>query len=386
MTLLGSHRTGLRMALVDSLVFILLYTFSLNTQVSRLLGTPVSAANEPPTREVVLSILAFWLVAGCTAFYSWVNERELRRSKEELEGLAKMSAALERTTCPEEIMQVLLTRSVEAFRFPRGAVLLGLPNGTTAMSTVPSELRTPVVVATARPDVVVERAWAERGPVLVRALDPLLDATLDGLLPDARNVVVLPLTAEGEPLGALAVERGGPFGVKLPVRAVTMLNQFAANAAIAVHNARLMAEVERLANEDGLTGLANRRVFQDVLTREVARSRRTYQPLSLVIFDVDHFKRVNDTLGHQAGDDALRHVAQVLARTAARHRPRRPLRRRGVHRHPARLQPRRRRSRGRADAVQRFLGPLAHRDHPERRCRCHPHQCRRRGEPDRGRR
>ncbi|MDQ1394223.1 MAG: hypothetical protein QOF30_3200, partial [Acidimicrobiaceae bacterium] len=117
-------------------------------------------------------------------------------------------------------------------------------------------------------------------------------------------------------LGALAVERGGPFGVKLPVRAVTMLNQYAANAAMAVRNRRLIAEVERLANEDGLTGLANRRVFEEVLAREVTRSRRTYEPLSLVVFDVDHFKRVNDTLGHQAGDGVLRQVAQMLAAAA----------------------------------------------------------------------
>jgi diguanylate cyclase (GGDEF)-like protein len=213
-------------------------------------------------------------------------------------------------------MQVLLARSVDAFGFPRGAVLLGLPDGTTAMSILPINQDQPVVAQAARPDVVVERAWAQHGPVLVRALDPLLDATLDRLMPNARNVVVLPLTAEGEPLGALAVERGGPFGVKLPVRAVTMLNQYAANAAMAVRNARLRAEVERLAKEDGLTGLANRRVFEEVLNREVARSRRTHEPLSLVIFDVDHFKRVNDTLGHQAGDDVLRQVAQELGATA----------------------------------------------------------------------
>jgi two-component system cell cycle response regulator len=314
-TLLGNHRTGVQMALVDSLVFVLLYTFAFNKEISRLL-TQTGVTTKPPTSAVVLSILAFWLVAACTSFYSWVNERELRRSKIELEGLARMSAALERTTCPEEIMQVLLARSVDAFGFPRGAVLLGLPDGTTAMSILPINQDQPVVAQAARPDVVVERAWAQHGPVLVRALDPLLDATLDRLMPNARNVVVLPLTAEGEPLGALAVERGGPFGVKLPVRAVTMLNQYAANAAMAVRNARLRAEVERLAKEDGLTGLANRRVFEEVLNREVARSRRTHEPLSLVIFDVDHFKRVNDTLGHQAGDDVLRQVAQELGATA----------------------------------------------------------------------
>ncbi len=136
-TLLGNHRTGLRMALIDSLVFILLYTFSLNNQVGRLLGAPVTAASQPSAREVALSILAFWLVASCTAFYSWVNERELRRSKEELGGLAELSRALERTRCPEDIAEVLLTRSVGAFRFPRGAILLSQPDGTTLAQTVP---------------------------------------------------------------------------------------------------------------------------------------------------------------------------------------------------------------------------------------------------------
>jgi len=159
----------------------------------------------------------------------------------------------------------------------------------------------------------VDRAWTARGPVLVRILDANADPTLNRLMPDARNIVVLPLTAEGEPLGALAVERGGMFGVKLPVRAVTMLAQFTAHAALALRNARLRAEVERLAKEDGLTGIANRRVFEEVLGREVARAHRSNEPLCLVVLDVDHFKRVNDSLGHPAGDDVLRHVARSLA-------------------------------------------------------------------------
>jgi diguanylate cyclase (GGDEF)-like protein len=95
-----------------------------------------------------------------------------------------------------------------------------------------------------------------------------------------------------------------------------MLAQFTAHAALAVRNARLLAEVERLAKTDGLTALANRRVFEEGLAREVARSYRTHDPLSLVVFDVDHFKQVNDTLGHQAGDDVLRYVAKSLATTA----------------------------------------------------------------------
>jgi two-component system cell cycle response regulator len=100
--------------------------------------------------------------------------------------------------------------------------------------------------------------------------------------------------------------------LKIPARVVTLLSQFAAHAALAVRNARLLAEVERLAHVDGLTGVANRRAFETVLAREVRRARRGGGLLSLVVFDVDHFKAVNDTYGHQAGDAVLRDIAQVL--------------------------------------------------------------------------
>ena len=64
-----------------------------------------------------------------------------------------------------------------------------------------------------------------------------------------------------------------------------------------------------LARRDALTGLANRRAFEEALQREVARSRRTGNPLAVVALDIDHFKRVNDTHGHPVGDVVLAEVA-----------------------------------------------------------------------------
>lgn len=71
-------------------------------------------------------------------------------------------------------------------------------------------------------------------------------------------------------------------------------------------------ELERLANTDPLTGLANRRHFTGMLERETERSARYSRPLSIVLLDLDHFKKVNDTHGHAAGDDVLRAAAAVL--------------------------------------------------------------------------
>lgn len=77
-------------------------------------------------------------------------------------------------------------------------------------------------------------------------------------------------------------------------------------------------ELQRLSTTDGLTGIANRRLFDELLMREWRRCMRTKKPVALVMVDVDHFKQFNDTYGHQAGDSCLKAVAQQMARSAPR--------------------------------------------------------------------
>ena len=77
-------------------------------------------------------------------------------------------------------------------------------------------------------------------------------------------------------------------------------------------------ELQKLSQTDGLTGLANRRLFDHTLQREHARQQRTGSPLSLLMADLDHFKCVNDHYGHAIGDDYLRAVARVLKTSVAR--------------------------------------------------------------------
>lgn len=74
-----------------------------------------------------------------------------------------------------------------------------------------------------------------------------------------------------------------------------------------------LASLDTLANKDGLTGLHNRRAFDEQFAVEVARHRRQHSPLGLALVDVDHFKLYNDYYGHQLGDECLRRVAQALA-------------------------------------------------------------------------
>lgn len=75
---------------------------------------------------------------------------------------------------------------------------------------------------------------------------------------------------------------------------------------------RLQVALQELAVRDSLTGLYNRRYLDETLEREVSRARREGVPLSLVMLDIDYFKRINDTYGHQVGDEALRMLASTL--------------------------------------------------------------------------
>lgn len=79
-----------------------------------------------------------------------------------------------------------------------------------------------------------------------------------------------------------------------------------------VDRARHVQKVERLAGTDELTGAANRRAFNETLRRELSRARRVKSTLSLLLFDVDGLKRINDSLGHAGGDAALKTVAGCL--------------------------------------------------------------------------
>ena len=89
-----------------------------------------------------------------------------------------------------------------------------------------------------------------------------------------------------------------------------LVRSLASQAAVALRNARL----EELSFKDPLTGVYNRRYLR--IEEEAKRHSRFGEPMSLVMLDLDNFKLVNDRLGHSAGDDVLREVAQVLTRNA----------------------------------------------------------------------
>jgi diguanylate cyclase (GGDEF)-like protein len=96
------------------------------------------------------------------------------------------------------------------------------------------------------------------------------------------------------------------------VRSALVLRDVTARVQMERDLIEMTRELERLANSDPLTGLANRRHFMEALARETERAARYGRGLSLVLLDLDHFKRVNDTWGHASGDEVLKDAARIL--------------------------------------------------------------------------
>ena len=123
----------------------------------------------------------------------------------------------------------------------------------------------------------------------------------------ARSLVAVPLLLKGQVIGVLAAQSHQAWAYTGDDQ--EMLELLAYHAATAIDNARLFNEVQRLAVIDPLTGIYNRRQFFTLAAREFERSRRYHEPLSAIMLDIDHFKQVNDSYGHAAGDQVLRVIA-----------------------------------------------------------------------------
>lgn len=309
-TLLASYRTGLKIALWHSILFFVVF-YAQAAGILHAVDVPGSLAVSDPEfqQTAAYNVMAFWIVALVTAVFSSLNERELRRRRGDLEALAEMASRLETTHRPDEVAEALLDSLASRFDFKRGVVLGGPAGDLTLLAyRAPGE---PGVLTTAV-DSSIQAAWNKRDVVLKKQLDPDEDPNLSSLLPFARNLVVVPLTAEGGPVGIVAVEHSAAASARIERRVVEMVAQFTAHAALALHGSWLAEQVQRAADTDALTGIANRRTFEATLERELSRALRHGEQITLAMFDIDHFKSLNDNYGHQTGDDVLKKVAAAL--------------------------------------------------------------------------
>tara|TARA_R110002111_G_scaffold2705_4_gene18007 strand:- start:109841 stop:111565 length:1725 start_codon:yes stop_codon:yes gene_type:complete len=122
--------------------------------------------------------------------------------------------------------------------------------------------------------------------------------------------LISPLVTNRKRIGAicLTTQENQPYDER-SLRLIAWASQFLSNTLLKVLS---HATIERQAKQDGLTGLVNRRSFDEIIEDEFNKAQSMQMACSLILIDLDHFKDVNDTYGHQAGDEVLRRVAQIL--------------------------------------------------------------------------
>ncbi|GAB7193515.1 hypothetical protein NUM3379_42250 [Kineococcus sp. NUM-3379] len=334
-TLLASFRTGVKLALWHSLVMLMV----LEADRVGVLGVPVLRSS---TTDYVLQLVVLWGIVLTTAVFAAGNERELRRRRYDGDVLRRFALDLEGADGTGPTALLLARLAQQELLSARTAVVVldaaehsaarpddsggvsAQGHGTLAVLGTDGSERVERFSAALPARALLLRAVVGRTTLLARTLHPLHDAWLASALPGARNVIVVPFALEGQTAGALVMEHAGHghrrvlrwLSLGRPPRVERRLlataEQATAHAGQALGRAALVTRLRAAADTDGLTGLVNRRAFDEALAGEFAQAAREHTEFSVALVDLDHFKRLNDTHGHLAGDDALRAVGRVL--------------------------------------------------------------------------
>ncbi len=268
-----------------------------------------------PLTGYVIFVVLLGSAALATSLYAALNERELRRRRYDAEVLRGLAVELETCNDLKQISTALARLAVDDLLAERALVIVepstdeegyGLTFVEVGWPSLPDGLGADRPTG-ARGSVLAD---AEEVSVLARGLDPRRDAYLLDRLPGAQRLVALPLPLGPAGRGRLVLDMGTRRRVEH--RMMSTLLQGIAHVGLALTRAQLVERLRLAAETDGLTGVANRKSFDVALAYHSARAARTGEPLAVILIDLDFFKKVNDTYGHQIGDEVLRAAAAAL--------------------------------------------------------------------------
>jgi diguanylate cyclase (GGDEF)-like protein len=244
---------------------------------------------------------------------------ELRRHLHQLTVLHEVNTRIASALDPDEVLAGMLGSLSQLLTYQTAVIYLmdlDVPAPTDGQATVVLADRLPRLRAGRAfdegPLPALEGSIAAEDSTIVESMRDL--HTIGRMISPGVLQLVVPLRAGGRSLGALELR----LGEALREEDVKVVELLAAAVAVALQNAHLYQETQRLATTDALTGLSNYRHFHDLLALEVQRARRMDYPIGLIIMDLDHFKLVNDRHGHPTGDLVLRQVAEQLRKRLRR--------------------------------------------------------------------
>jgi len=234
--------------------------------------------------------------------------KDLEKRSERATMLAKMGELLQSCVSLEEVVAAALGFAPKIFPTARGA--MSLLNASRSLAEVCGSWTGCQLAAMEFEPI---SCWA------LRTGHPHLVVAGDSTAPCAHasgvkhTYLCIPILAQGETLGILHLQATDEEP-QLNASELSFKTTFAAQVGLSITNIRLREALRTQSVRDALTGLYNRRYLEEVLEREVRRASRAAQSLGILMIDLDHFKKFNDTYGHDAGDAVLREIAVSLTK------------------------------------------------------------------------
>ncbi len=253
--------------------------------------------------------------AAATAIQSARALEESRRAAERMQSLLGMSGELTQSLEPSTVADILARHLSEATVVQQSIISYWDRETDRVLSwgfwpTREGAAREEAYRLADFPE--TRRVLEQQVTSIVDRADPLADPAERRILAEQgfEGLCMLPLVAKGESIGL--VELFGRSAIQLEAAQLDLARAMANEAAMALENARLYEAARRLADRDPLSGFLNHRAFHERLGEEILRAHRSRRPVSVLMLDLDDFKLVNDTLGHQVGDQVLRWSADRI--------------------------------------------------------------------------
>lgn len=250
------------------------------------------------------------LAAANSKLTAWVSE--LEQNKHEISLLSEMGELLRASETPQDSHSVVEQVAVELF--PGSAGVLYMANDATGDLEPVASWGPPTPWTPFRR----EQCWALRLGHLNQFTRGHEGVACEHAPSREGSAICAPITVKGTVLGLFHVQVGSAdrrteSSAQVESAWRRQCEAVAGKLALAYSNLRLQESLRAQAFRDDLTGLYNRRYFEEALQREVSRTERRPAPLSLLMIDLDGFKQLNDNQGHRAGDEVLRTVGLLLA-------------------------------------------------------------------------